>query len=61
MTKPLPEEADSTRCPKMLVDTAEQLMLTTLPTVEAYTSAGVISVWPVTFFTVTSWTVRSLW
>ena len=35
-------------------------MLTTLLTVEAYTSAGDMRVWPVTFFTVTSCAVRPL-
>ena len=58
MTKPLPEEADSTFWPKMLVDTAEQLMDTTLFTVAAYTSAGVISVWPSTDLTLTAEAVR---
>ena len=57
MTKPLPEEADSTFWPKMLVDTAE-LMDTTLFTVEAYTSAGVIRVWPSTDLTLTAEAVR---
>ena len=57
MTKPLPEEADCTFWPKM-VDTAEQLMDTTLFTVEAYTSAGVIRVWPSTDLTLTAEAVR---
>ena len=42
----------------MLVDTAEQLMDTTLFTVEAYTSAGVIRVWPSTDLTLTAEAVR---
>ena len=58
--KPLPEDADSTLWPKILVLTAEQLMLTTLLTVEAYTSAALIRVWPSTFFTDTCETVRLL-
>ena len=44
----------------MLVDTEEQLMLTTLFTVEAYTSAGDMRVWPLTCFTVISDAVRLL-
>ena len=58
--KPLPEEADSVCWPKMLVETAEQLMDTTLLTVEAYTSAGLISVCPSTFLTLTVAAVRLL-
>ena len=58
--KPLPEEADSVCWPKMLVETAEQLMETTLLTVEAYTSAGLISVCPSTFLTLTVAAVRLL-